>query len=171
MTRKKLVDTLVLEFNILKNGQINEYSEIQYFCLTADLWSSRRRAFLGVTIHWICPKTLTRKKNALACRRMRGKHTGEVLAANLDEIIKSFEIPIRKILRIITDGGSNFKKAFDDHQLESEVLEDENDSEDVTDLLSDSKNDQIFLPPHGRCSSNLSDNDVGYKDQETESVG
>lgn len=151
MTRKKLVDTLALEFNILKNGQINEYSEIQYFCLTADLWSSRRRAFLGGTIHWICPKTLTRKKNALACRRMRGKHTGEILAANLDEIIKSFEIPIRKILKIVTDGGSNFKKALKDHQLESAVLE--GDSEDVADLLSDSNNEQIFLPPHGRCSS------------------
>lgn len=151
MTRKKLVETLIREFNILKNGQINEYSAIQYFCLTADLWSSRRRAFLGVTIHWICPKTFARKMNALACRRIKGKHTGDVLAAHIDEIIKSYEIPIRKILKIITDGGSNFKRAFKDHQLEEDITEDEEDIEDLTDLLGESNNEQIFLPPHGRC--------------------
>lgn len=172
MTRKKLIDTLLLEFNILKNGQINEYSEIQYFCLTADLWSSRRRAFLGVTIHWICPKSLTRKKNALACRRMRGKHTGDKIAASIDEIIKSFEIPIRKILKIITDGGSNFKKAFNDHQLENEVFEDEDDTEDVADLLSESNNEQIFLPRHGRCGSHsiclIMTSDIKVKKQKSQ---
>lgn len=153
MTRKKLVDILVREFNILKDGQINEYSGIQYFCLTADLWSSRRRSFLGVTIHWICSRTFSRKKNALACRRIKGKHSSDVLAAQIDEIIKSFRIPIRKILKIITDGGSNFKKALKDHQQADEIFEDEDDIEDLTDLLSESNNEQIFLPPHGRCAA------------------
>ncbi|KAJ6646217.1 hypothetical protein Bhyg_01428 [Pseudolycoriella hygida] len=70
MTRVKLVDRLIKEFQISKNGQIDKYTMIQYFCLTADLWSSRRRSFLGITIHWICPLSYSRKKGVLACRRI-----------------------------------------------------------------------------------------------------
>ncbi|KAJ6634237.1 hypothetical protein Bhyg_17294, partial [Pseudolycoriella hygida] len=136
-TKKRKLDDEVSNDSEAKNKQMKLISEtflgqIQYFCLTADLWSSRRRAFLGVTIHWICSKTFQ---------------------PHIDEIIKSFRIPIRKILKIITDGGSNFKKAFKDHQREDEIFEDEDDLEDLTDHLSESSNEQTFLPSHGRCGS------------------
>lgn len=137
-----------------KNSQIEACSKIEYFCLTTDLWSSRRRAFLGVTIHWICPETYQRKHNALACRRIKGKHSAFVLASNIDDVIRSFKISIRKILKIITDGARNFKKAFTEHKFEED--EDEELSEEDMFLFlseSDSPDGQIFLPPHKRCGS------------------
>jgi hypothetical protein len=156
MTRKSLVTMLLKEYEMYKNSQVQEYSKIQYFCMTTDVWSSYRRSFLGVTIHWICPATYKRKHNALACRRIKGKLSGQVLACHIADIIKSFKIPIRKVLKIITDGGSNFKKAFTDHQLiESEETYDEDFNEDMSDILNESENrdEQIFLPNHGRCGS------------------
>lgn len=155
MTRKSLVGMLKTEFQVMKSGLIKKYSEIDYFCLTADLWSSHRRTFLGVTIHWICTKTYSRQQNALSCKRIKGAHTSEVIAYHLDEIIKSFELPRHKILKIITDGGSNFKKAFKEHQeQENEDVEIEEINLNLNDLLDEVlRNDMILLPPHGICAS------------------
>ncbi|KAJ6642608.1 hypothetical protein Bhyg_07561, partial [Pseudolycoriella hygida] len=129
MSRDKLSLMLIREHNLLSNGQIDCYSKIDFFCLTADLWSSRRRAFLGITIHWICPNSYSRQKNSLASRRVTGVHSSDVLARHIYEIIQFFKIPIRKILKIVTDGGTNFKKAFKEHQRRD------------------------FLPPQKRCAS------------------
>lgn len=155
INRNMLGDMLLREHRLLNDGQKESYASIQYFCLTADLWSSRRRAFLGVTIHWICPQSYKRIKNSMACRRITGVHSAEVLARNLHEIIQFFKIPTREILKIITDGGTNFKKAMKDHQIEYDEAtdDDENYEYDLTDLLNEGNNDEIFLPPHDLCAS------------------
>ena len=36
-------------------------------CTTADVWSANRRSYLGMTVHWIDPRTLKRHKAAVAC--------------------------------------------------------------------------------------------------------
>lgn len=155
-TRKTVVQSLIREYQILKNGQINEYSKIKYFCVTTDLWSSRRRGFLGVTIHWICTKTYARKRAALACRRIKGIHSSDVLAYHIDDILKSYHIPCKKVLKIITDGASNFKKAFKEHQLNITKDNDDDDEIDIveiTRILNENKDDNIFLSPHSSCAS------------------
>lgn len=153
--RNMLSDLLLREHKLLNDVQIETYASIQYFCLTADLWSSRRRAFLGVTIHWICPQSYKRKNNSLACRRITGVHSSEVLARNLHEIIQFFKIPTRKILKIITDGGTNFRKAMADHQIEQDEANDgdEGEEDDLAERLNEGNNGDIFLPPHDRCAS------------------
>lgn len=83
------------------------------------------------------PTIIFPKKGVLACRRITGIHSAYVLALNIDEVIKSFNIPIRKILKIITDGGSNFKKAFKDHQLGDVTAEEEDDDDGLTEILND----------------------------------
>ncbi|KAJ6643581.1 hypothetical protein Bhyg_08544, partial [Pseudolycoriella hygida] len=154
MTRVKLVDRLIKEFQISKNGQIDKYTRIQYFCLTADLWSSRRRSFLGITIHWICPLSYSRKKSVLACRGITGKHSSKVLAANIDEIIQTFKIPIRKILKIVTDGGSNFKKAFQDHQTKcQDLFNKQSNSSKAADLAHGFLNRYLVTPSPTRWNS------------------
>ncbi|KAJ6648110.1 hypothetical protein Bhyg_03335 [Pseudolycoriella hygida] len=155
MSRDKLSLMLIREHNLLSNGQIDCYSKIDFFCLTADLWSSRRRAFLGITIHWICPNSYSRQKNSLACRRVTGVHSSDVLARHIYEIIQFFKIPIRKILKIVTDGCTNFKKAFKEHQVECNEEDDDDDEgeEDLASLLAESNSGEIFLPPQKRCAS------------------
>ena len=48
---------------------------------------------------------------ALACRRLRGSHTFDVLAGALEDIHTEYAIR-QKVTRTMTDNGSNFIKAF-----------------------------------------------------------
>lgn len=45
-----------------------------FVCTTADVWSAKRRSFLGVTAHWIDAETFERKSVALACRKFGGEN-------------------------------------------------------------------------------------------------
>ena len=71
----------------------------------------RRRSFLGMTVHWTDSNTLSRKAACLAVRQIKGMHTYDVLAKELEEIIDEYELK-SKICFTITDSGSNFPKAF-----------------------------------------------------------
>lgn len=61
-------------------------SSFNYICTTADAWSTCGRGYLGVTAHWIDDKTFKRHSAALACRRLSGSHTYDVLAEALSYI-------------------------------------------------------------------------------------
>ena len=54
-----------------------------YICTTADAWSVDGRGYMGVTAHWIDSTTLERKSAALACRRLMGSHTFDVIANSM----------------------------------------------------------------------------------------
>jgi hypothetical protein len=58
---------------------------------TADMWSSRRRSFLGMTVHWI-ESDLQRRSACLAVRRAIGSHTHNVFAAAIEIVHKEFGI-------------------------------------------------------------------------------
>ena len=64
-----------------------------------------------MTVHWIDEKLLQRKNHVLACRRLIGRHTYDVLAKEISEIHWEFQIE-RKVVMTTTDNGSNFVKAF-----------------------------------------------------------
>lgn len=81
-----------------------------WVCTTADSWTSRRKSFLGVTVHWLTPE-LKRVSGCLAIRRVIGKCDYEVLAKLLESIHEEFEVT-KKVTATITDNGSNFVKAF-----------------------------------------------------------
>lgn len=74
---------------------------VDHIATTTDCWSVRRQSFIGVTAHWIDPDSLTRCSAALACKRLRGSHTFNVLASALNDIHSEFEIQ-GKILRTTT---------------------------------------------------------------------
>ena len=64
-----------------------------------------------MTVHWIDQATLTRKKSVLACRRLKGRHTYDILAKEISDIHWDFQID-EKVIMTTTDNGSNFVKAF-----------------------------------------------------------
>ena len=42
---------------------------------TADVWSAHNRSYLGITVHWVNPTTLSCCKATLCCLRVIGRHT------------------------------------------------------------------------------------------------
>lgn len=69
------------------------------------------RSYLGITVHWINNTTLKRESAALACRRLKGKHTYDVLAEAINSVFTEYHIQ-NKICCVTTDSGSNFIKTF-----------------------------------------------------------
>lgn len=86
MTRKTLCTRIKEAAKHKKSIIIKKLSAVNYVATTTDCWSARQRSYLGVTCHWIDNTSLERHSAALACRRLKGSHTFDILAAALEEI-------------------------------------------------------------------------------------
>lgn len=162
MSRRTLGRMLEDEYTSMKSTLSMILSKQTHVCTTTDAWSSNNRSFLGVTIHWINQETLTICSGALACRRIKGRHTYDVLAEMLENVHRDFNIK-DKVTVTTTDNGSNFVKAFSvfaevqrtipDREEDDEEEEEEEHAVliDITDILNDTE-EGYSLPPHQRCA-------------------
>ena len=86
---------------------------------------------MGVTAHWIDPKSLERKSCVLACCPFRDEHTFDRIAEQLACIKEDFRIE-GKLAVTVTDNRSSFVKAFRELGMEtpcdSDTSGDEEDS-------------------------------------------
>ena len=64
-----------------------------------------------MTCPWSNPSTLERESAALACRRFKGTHSFDRVASEIEQIHAQWKIK-EKVVKSITDNGSNFIKAF-----------------------------------------------------------
>ena len=136
---------------------------------TADVWTANHRSYLGMTVHWIDTDTLKRCKAAIACVRITGHHTYDIIASRIEHIHASYGLN-GKVVATITDNGSNFVKAFSVYSISSsesskaavseDAEEDEFVFEDLDGLLQvdngsteDLTQVQYELPPHERCAA------------------
>ncbi|GAA6095235.1 uncharacterized protein LOC113065358 [Tachysurus ichikawai] len=140
-------------------------SKVEFVSTTADCWSVRQRSYIGVTGHWIEEETLERKSVALACKRLRGRHTFDILASSLDDIHSQYHIR-DKIVRTTTDSGFNFLKAFRvfgvqeetaaDHETDDDTEhEEEAEYHDMFSILEADAGLEYHLPNHQRCACHL----------------
>ena len=120
ISRPTVKRKLALEAESIKMKIKKAVSSIEYVATTTDCWTARRRSFIGLTAHWIDPTTLKRHSAALACKRLKGSHTFDVLASAIDEIHASFGIR-DKVIKPTTDNGSNFLKAFSVRQFQRNI--------------------------------------------------
>ena len=146
---------------------------------TADVWMAHRKSYLGMTIHWIEQKSLKQRKAAIACIRIIGCHTYDVIAAKIEEVHRNFRL-IGKISATVTDNESNFIKAFATFAVQEPVsdevnsfaCDDDDDDDDEIELdddvtftnLHDLKTPdqdgeddltqvEYELPPHQHCAA------------------
>lgn len=111
MSRQKLKLKIDYLFEAMKNQLVARFSNANYIALTADIWSSKHRSFMGVTAHWIDPVTYERQIATISCNRFTFPHTNERIAENLQIVCDSYEVR-EKIIATTTDNASNFLKAF-----------------------------------------------------------
>jgi hypothetical protein len=112
-SRRIITDRLEKRFVLAKDALKQKLQKVTHVCTTADGWSCRRRHYMGVTVHWLDPDTLARKSACLGIKRVKHKHTHDVIASTLSRLHAEFGLRVEKIVRTITDNGSNFVKAFD----------------------------------------------------------
>ena len=55
-----------------------------------SIWSASNKSNLGMMVHWIDSITLKLEKAALACKRVRGRHTYDVIACEIDQVHSAF---------------------------------------------------------------------------------
>lgn len=128
-------------------------AELDWICLTVDVWSNKHRSFLGVTAHGINSQNFERKSFALCCTRFPHPHTGENIAEQMQLIYATFKLSPQKITFTIMDNAANFRKAFREYGANNSSFDEyvecaeENNAEEVDFVnLSDSEDDSIFFP-------------------------
>ena len=136
-------------------------------CVTIDFWSKNNKAYLGETVHWYGPD-LERYSACIAVKRVKGSHTYDVIAKEIEQINAQFRIT-KKAVVATTDNGSNFVKAFVELGVGSKAPRDsdfsDSDSESEADPLiyipvgdifyygrSNDDDLEISLPYHIRCA-------------------
>lgn len=115
----------------------NTLSSVLYVSTTADCWTKRKKSYIGVTCHWINSKSFKRESVSLACCRLQGRHTYDVIAKALYKIYTTYKIQ-NKIVSTTTDNGSNFMKAFNTYS-------NTNNSDSDNDPDSDDENENVDL--------------------------
>ena len=86
-------------------AQFSELSAISFAQPCTDIWTCATRSFIGVTAHWIDTEDLARKKAAIACKRMVGRHTYDVIAKALVNTMQEYNIQ-KKTKDAVTDSGT-----------------------------------------------------------------
>ncbi|XP_061477277.1 uncharacterized protein LOC133381813 [Rhineura floridana] len=154
----------------------NRMGAVAYVATAADCWTNGKKSYFGVTAHWINPTTLKREVGALACKRLKGRRTYDVLANALHEVHVQYRIH-NKVVCITTDNGTNFVKAFkvfmDKEPAEAAGTSDDDEDGDheeeaetefvpISEILDTrlkaeeeavDSGEYFVLPPHQRCAS------------------
>ena len=98
-----------------------------------DLWTNRQmKSFVGITFQFIDKWII--ETGVLACRRMKGKHTGDNIKLEFEETVSSFEIS-QKAIHLTTDGAQNIIKAFKLPDFNVEEQNSDENSEDVIEAI------------------------------------
>ncbi|KAL7641882.1 UNVERIFIED_CONTAM: hypothetical protein RMT77_007756 [Armadillidium vulgare] len=151
-----------------------DLSQQGFLCTTADVWSTKHRSFMGVTVHWINESTIDRQSATLACSRFKGAHTYTKVAEILSSMHRKFVISRSTIIATVTDNGANFAKCFKEFGVIIPVVDNVGIDEDTASCETDindepNEDDAEFynsclevdedylieqpLPNHLRCAS------------------
>lgn len=144
------MESLKKNCDSIRSTLIKLLEDQTYVCITADVWSSRAQAYIGMTVHYLTPN-FERKSYFLALRQLKYRQTHEVLAATIDGVLREYNLPVDKVTHIITDGCAAFCKAFKrfgkqhDAYVES-ITEEEEEIESWPDRDGMPNNIEAYMP-------------------------
>lgn len=122
--RKALVSELNHKYKAYVEMLTGLIEKQSYVCVTADIWSSNNKSYLGMTCHFIDELNYSRYSYILACRRIKGNHNYLNIAKVINEIMLDFKIKNEKVTHVVTDNASNFGKAFRTFSKQFNVTDD-----------------------------------------------
>ena len=94
---------------------------LSFVATTSDCWTAHRRSYIEVTVHWIDPETLKRIWAAMACRRLRGSHTFDVLDAVLEDVNEKYGFSQKRHSTHLHRKFANYLKKYFSVSLTKEV--------------------------------------------------
>ena len=109
--------------------------------------------------HWLVWCWLTTASACLAIRRIKGRHTDDILTTLIKNLHKEYDV-VKKLRGSTTDSGSNFLKAFHESGKASTVHYYENHQEKeeeevpffvIGDILNAKKITTIMIPTSKMC--------------------
>lgn len=141
------------------NGVYGEYQtalskileHVPFVCEAVDIWSTKRRSFMGMSLHYVDPNTLERKSFALSCAEFESPHNNERIAEHLQLIHSQYGLMREKIVATVTDNASNFVKALREFGDGSNEFDDDSSSGD-DDIIFPEING-LAMANHYRCNS------------------
>lgn len=110
-TRQALSHKLIPEsYDRTKTKLKTSLTQSQSQSITTDMWTSAsNQSFMGVTAHWLTDDFSMQSK-CLAVQPAPGSHTADFISAELSSVCSEWDIDVGR-LHVITDSGSNVKKA------------------------------------------------------------
>ena len=109
------VNNYAIEFNCQMKDKIKKLlKEANFLTLSTDIWTSKNmeHSYLALNCHFYDKKLESNQTLLIALELLEEKHTGYVIKEAIEKIIKSYDINYSKILRLISDDGSNLVKSF-----------------------------------------------------------
>lgn len=101
-----------MKFDVLSEIYKKQFREIDYFCVTCDIWSEMMscRSFLGITVHYILNSKLT--TTAIEVHPLDERHTANLIGSKLSELLLQWNINNEKVVAVVTDNGANMVSAI-----------------------------------------------------------
>ena len=115
-SRKYFTDTIVPKIN---TGMKKEVSKLiggaKRISFTTDIWSNsvNTTCLLSLTAHWINDE-FAKGSAVLHAQPIQEAHTGEHIAAQMENMLQNWEIPRDKVHVIVSDNASNMIRAMSD---------------------------------------------------------
>ena len=115
-SRKYYTDTIIPR---IYTGMKEEVSKLvggaKHISFTTDIWSSSINitCLLSLTAHWI-NDTFVKVSAVLHAQPIQEAHTGEYIAAQLENMLQNWEIPRDKVHIVVSDNASNMIRAMGD---------------------------------------------------------
>lgn len=161
--RRELPDRirkLAVEVRLNIQAKINDSGKIT---VCSDIWSrpGLTESFLGISAHFYARSTHKRFGVLLGLPIFPSPHTGDRIKSLIDDCLKEWDISENKVIRYVTDSGSNMVKAMRDaaftyflkdiEDKNGEIIDPNLDFEDDDDSDEEIEQEPVVIKKHMRC--------------------